>query len=256
MVSFSAIFIKLYPEKVLTITSWSQTALGVGYSIGPALGGFLYDIGGFHLPFIFIGVSNIIFAIITLLALSKEECISTGAKNGGESSMRIILKVPGKPYEDKLISLHYDLPQNPALIIPYFDNVVCCMGFSMVESTYAHYLDIIHAPPFIARTTFILMGIFNIVGKLIMGNILDLSDKAPVIFCLIGNVLMIVPYMALGIMPYQQTEENYQQWVIMASSPMLTSGFVLVFISTFFRMYHVKLTGLQGEDTSTLISGL
>ena len=59
MSSFTVIFIDLYPNKVGTINSWSQTALGVGYSIGPAIGGFLYDIGGFHLPFTVIGVSNI-----------------------------------------------------------------------------------------------------------------------------------------------------------------------------------------------------
>ena len=45
------------------------------------------------------------------------------------------------------------------------------MGFSMLESTYAEYLDIIHGRPMVIRTTFVLMGIFNIVGKLITGRV-------------------------------------------------------------------------------------
>ena len=131
------------------------------------------------------------------------------------------------------------------------------MGFSMVESTYAHYLEVIHAEPFVARITFILMGVFNIVGKLIIGSILDYTDKAPVIFCVVGNALMIIPYVALTIMPYGMHEVNrsYRQWVVMACSPIITMGFVLVLICTFFRMYHMKLFGVLEEDTSTLISG-
>ena len=57
--------------------------------------------------------------------------------------------------------------QNPRIIISYVDNLVCCMGYSMLESTYAHYLDIIHGQPIFIRTTFVLMGSFNILGKLI-----------------------------------------------------------------------------------------
>ena len=93
MSSFTVIFIELYPEKVGTITSWSETALGLGYSIGPAIGGFLYDNGGFHLPFTVIGVSNILFAIIMMLALPKEESITTTTKEKSGGSYTSIIKI-------------------------------------------------------------------------------------------------------------------------------------------------------------------
>ena len=94
MAALSAVVLKLYPNKVGQTTSCSQTALGVGYSIGPALGGFLYDIGGFHLPFIVIGVSDILFALIVLLALPPEGC-NQGGKEKSEnlSSAKIISEV-------------------------------------------------------------------------------------------------------------------------------------------------------------------
>ena len=99
MSAFSVIFIHLYPEKVGTITSWSETALGVGYSTGPAIGGLFYDIGGFHLPFLAIGIANILFAIIIILALPKEDsktCITTtDTKSGGSYTpmIKIITEV-------------------------------------------------------------------------------------------------------------------------------------------------------------------
>ena len=94
MSAWSVIFIKLYPNKVGKITSWSETALGIGYSIGPALGGFLYDVRGFHLPFIAIGVFDILFAIITLLALPQEKSNLAGQEKSENLSMtRIILEV-------------------------------------------------------------------------------------------------------------------------------------------------------------------
>ena len=63
----------LYPEQLGTINSWSETALGVGYSVGPAIGGLLYDAGGFHLPFVAVGLANILFAMIIILALPSKE---------------------------------------------------------------------------------------------------------------------------------------------------------------------------------------
>ena len=90
--AYSTIFIKLYPNKIGTVTSWSGTALGVGYSIGPVPGGFLYDIGGFHLSFLTIGLSNIFFAMVALLPV---QCIKSGTteKFGILSTAKIILKV-------------------------------------------------------------------------------------------------------------------------------------------------------------------
>ena len=140
--------------------------------------------------------------------------------------------------------------QSPRIIISYVDNLVCCMGWSMLESTYAHYLDTIHAQPTIVRTTFVLMGISNIVGKLITGCTLDKSDRAPLICSLVGNGMMILPYFVVAIMPQLPIKEYYQQWLIMASSPMLYCGWVFVYMATLLRMYH-----FVGKDMMASISG-
>ena len=93
--AYSTIIIKLYPKKIGTVTSWSLTTVGVGYSLGPVIGGFLYDIRGFHLPFVTIGVTNLFFAIVSLMALLSIDCIKAGSseKSGVVSTVQLILKV-------------------------------------------------------------------------------------------------------------------------------------------------------------------
>ena len=140
--------------------------------------------------------------------------------------------------------------QSPRIMISYVDNLVCCMGCSMLESTYAHYMDTIHGQPIIVRHTFVLMGISNIVGKLITGYTLDKSDRAPLICSLVGNGMMILPYLVVAIMPQLPIKEDYQQWLIMASSPVLYCGWVFVFIPTLSRMYVIG-----GKDMLASISG-
>ena len=96
MSSIPVIFMHLYPENLATINSWSETAFGVGYSTGPAIGGFLYHAGGFHLPFVIIGVANIMVTIIIILALPSEElnsCITTKEGNNYKPVMTIVKEV-------------------------------------------------------------------------------------------------------------------------------------------------------------------
>ena len=73
MSAYTAIFIQLYPDRVGAINSWSGTMLGIGYCIGPVIGGFFYDCGGFYLPFMVIGILGIIFAIFIMVALPHKE---------------------------------------------------------------------------------------------------------------------------------------------------------------------------------------
>ena len=73
MAAYTATFIKLYPDRIGAITSWSGTVLGIGYSIGPIIGGFFYDIGGFHLPFSVIGILAMLLSIVTVVALPHIE---------------------------------------------------------------------------------------------------------------------------------------------------------------------------------------
>ena len=58
-----SIFMILYPDDVVKVMSWTETTFGLGYSLGPAVGVFIYDFGGFKLPFIVVGLVALLLAI-------------------------------------------------------------------------------------------------------------------------------------------------------------------------------------------------
>ena len=58
-----SIFMILYPDNVVKVMSWTETTFGLGYSLGPAVGVFIYDLGGFKLPFIVVGLVALLLAI-------------------------------------------------------------------------------------------------------------------------------------------------------------------------------------------------
>ena len=145
--------------------------------------------------------------------------------------------------------------QNPAILVPYADNIVCCLGFTLLASVYAPYFDSIHSKPYVVRITYMLMGIFNILAKFVTGFILDLSRKSPIICSLVGNTLMFVPYLSLATISYLRLEDYNKQWVVLAGSPMLSCGFVFIWTSTFLRMCQIKLKDVNDQDTSAFISG-
>ena len=58
-----SIMMKLYPDKVATIMSSNEMIFGLGYSLGPAIGGSLYDLGGFKFPFIMLGSITLVNAV-------------------------------------------------------------------------------------------------------------------------------------------------------------------------------------------------
>ena len=63
------IMMKLYPDKVARIMSWAEMTLGLGYSLGPSIGGVFYDLGGFKLPFIAVGSIGLAIAISLVFLL-------------------------------------------------------------------------------------------------------------------------------------------------------------------------------------------
>ena len=41
----------LYPDSLGVVTALYELAFSAALSLGPVMGGFLYDVGGFYLPF-------------------------------------------------------------------------------------------------------------------------------------------------------------------------------------------------------------
>ena len=57
------------------------------------------------------------------------------------------------------------------------------------------------------------------------------------------------------LIPQWPISEVAKQWVMVATSPFLSFGFVFVFLSAISRMHQMELTHMDGVDTTALISG-
>ncbi|XP_017769285.1 PREDICTED: MFS-type transporter SLC18B1-like [Nicrophorus vespilloides] len=83
--------INIFPNNGGTVRGILETFVGLGMSAGPAIGGFLYAIGGFGLPFYVVGTITLCVAPLNVFLLpSSKEC-NVNMKSG---SFRSILKIP------------------------------------------------------------------------------------------------------------------------------------------------------------------
>ena len=70
-ISSLGILMKIFPNKAAQIMSWTQTAFGLGYMVGPGVGTYLYAIGGFKLPFVVIPSLSIVFSLLLAVSIPK-----------------------------------------------------------------------------------------------------------------------------------------------------------------------------------------
>ena len=65
------ILMKIFPNKVAKVMSWTQTCFGLGYMLGPGVGAALYSQGGFMLPFLVVGSVSTILSILLAFTIPK-----------------------------------------------------------------------------------------------------------------------------------------------------------------------------------------
>lgn len=60
-----------------------ETFFGLGLIVGPMVGGFLYQLGGYFLPFVTLGLLLFLTAVITLCVLPKHnQTVQHGQSSG------------------------------------------------------------------------------------------------------------------------------------------------------------------------------
>ncbi|CAH3114199.1 unnamed protein product [Porites lobata] len=90
--SCMSILIEKFPNNVGAVTGAAETFTGIGFSLGPALGGFLYSAGGFKLPFIVMGCA-MISTIPAIAALLQKQAVEETREES--TSFFKALRIPG-----------------------------------------------------------------------------------------------------------------------------------------------------------------
>merc|ERR1719362_1681602 len=167
---------KLFPNKVSQIMSWTEMLFGLGYMLGPALGSVLYQVGGFLLPFMCVGIWCFIGAFGVLFTIPKVD-------------MSIDLNaVDGK----KLNIL--DLLKHSSIFLPIIDNLICFFGNGMIESMLEPHLRSVGATQTEVGLTFLILGGVYMVTTPIAGYVCD-RVKYPTTVSIVGNTFMAVAFL-------------------------------------------------------------
>ncbi|KAE8739865.1 hypothetical protein FOCC_FOCC014622 [Frankliniella occidentalis] len=85
-----AIIASEFPDSVGTTFATLETFYGVGYIVGPTIGGLLFQAGGYVLPFIVMGSMLVVVGVVTCFVLPASE-----AQKKPQASLLKMLAVPG-----------------------------------------------------------------------------------------------------------------------------------------------------------------
>ncbi|CAG4923954.1 unnamed protein product [Colias eurytheme] len=83
--------VNVFPDTIGSVLGILETFVGLGMSVGPAIGGLLYSIGGFGLPFYSLGVVMVLTVPINMIFLPDCEEYVSGSKT---ASILRLFKIP------------------------------------------------------------------------------------------------------------------------------------------------------------------
>ena len=208
---------------------------GLGYMLGPALGAFLYEVGGFTLPFVIVGSIGIVVATSLLFVIPK-------------------VKVDERKVADKTLTL-MDIAKSPSIFLPFLDLLVCFFGNGMIASMLEPHLSEAGADSTQVGFTFLIFGAVFMVSAPLAGFLCD-KLPYPSLVSVLGNVILATAFIFLGPIPSINITPSWQS--ITMATAFVALGYGAVMVSTFGRAQGAATRQgfSQDIDTYLLISGM
>lgn len=186
------ILMKIFPNKVAKIMSWTQTCFGLGYMLGPGVGAALYSQGGFMLPFLVVGSLSTILSIslaFTIPNLNEEEPQPEEETTAGpQQQLRM-----------------REIVSSMSLFLPFLDLFAALCGNGMLESMLEPHLTKSGASAIDVGISFLAFGCCYMLGNLLFGGLIDKFGN-PVVFSMFGNFLFLLSFLFIGPLPFMLLE--------------------------------------------------
>lgn len=228
-----SIVLHVYPDHISTVFGIIETSVGVGMSIGPALGGALYSVGGFGLPFYILG-SCVLLTFPVCWFIMKG--IQVQALDTRKESYFTLLKIP----QVMIVSLIL---------------VVGSQSQGFVEPTLEpHMRQQFDVDTSIVGSFFLVMSaIFSICSPLVGFICMKTEQRIPIM--IIGLIIMAGAQMFMGPAPFLGIPSNL--WATLATVAVLGASFAFAYVPTMESMIRAATSGGMEEDIGTyaLVSG-
>lgn len=228
-----SIVLHIYPEHISTVFGIIETSVGVGMSIGPAIGGALYSVGGFGLPFYILG-SCVLLTFPVCWFIMKD--IQVQAKETRTESYFTLLRIP-------------------QVIIVSIILVVGSQSQGFVEPTLEpHMRQEFDVDTSIVGSFFLVMSaIFSLCSPLVGFICMKTEQRIPIM--IIGLIIMAAAQLLMGPAPFLGIPSNL--WGTLATVAVLGASFAFAYVPTMESMIRAAASGGMKEDIGTyaLVSG-
>ncbi|KAL9988702.1 hypothetical protein ACROYT_G003178 [Oculina patagonica] len=187
-----------FGSNIGTVTGAMETFTGLGFMLGPPLGGVLYSAGGFKLPFIVMGGLLLSILPVVLVILPKDENVNRDEKAG---SLLQAIKIPGIT----MIGL--------SILVSG-----CVLGF--LDPTFAPYMKKFGLGPSKVGLLFLLAAGSYAISAPLVGWICDKTGK-PRLIIIIGAVFVVIGVLMLGPAPFITFLPQRKVWLVCVAMALL-----------------------------------
>lgn len=205
-----AIAAKSFPKNVAFVVGILETFAGLGYTAGPVIGGLLYDIGGFQLPFLVLGVVLLVAAVLAFFVIENSK---DDESNPEDKGMLEILKLP-------------------TIWLPIFSVISCAISLSFLDPTLSNHLESFKLTPTEIGLMFLLCGGFYTVMCPVFGAIMDRLHNGSTLL-LFGSVATLLSMFFIGPTPLLSGYVEKDLWVIGISLAVLGLAASALYIPCF-----------------------
>ncbi|KRX38829.1 MFS-type transporter SLC18B1 [Trichinella murrelli] len=179
-----ALAVQTLPENFASIIGVLETFSGIGYTVGPPLGGFLYDLGGFDLPLWSLGVVLIFTLILSLLIIPEQH---DNARRG-QLHMTSLLRVP-------------------LVLVEIISITFTAASMSFIDPTLEEHLKEFSMSSLNIGLMFLITGAAYCISAPLCGYFID-KLKCPMTFMVAGNILASAGFFIIGPSPLMKATKS------------------------------------------------
>ncbi|XP_046442778.1 MFS-type transporter SLC18B1-like [Daphnia pulex] len=173
-----AIIAAEFPSSIATTFACLETFFGLGLIVGPTLGGFLFQMGGYMLPFTVLGVLLIAAAFFTYALLPAAEHCDSPQSGGLFRILRI-----------------------PSILLASFSVFAASTSVGFLSATLEPHLRQFDLMPVSMGLMFVIEGGIYAITAPVWGYLCDRKVQ-PKIVTLIGSIFIVVGFLLIGPAPF------------------------------------------------------
>lgn len=182
--SFSMIA-KEFPDNVATMFAILETFFGIGMILGPTVGGALYQVGGFTLPFVTLGgvlVCATIFCFF-ILPSSHEDSRSDNEKPSALQALKV-----------------------PSIVMAMYSVACSACSLGFIQATLEPHLRDFNLTPLVVGSMFVISGGTYGFSAPLWGLICD--RKPPKLVTSVGAICILIGFSIMGPLPFFHLEKT------------------------------------------------